>query len=145
MNLSGMIGSLGDFQERIRRGVRRRVRSVSIGLCGALFILGAAGFGIAAGYMRLSIEMPDYQAALIVAAALLFIGVIVIAVARSENRHDTHPAADAAPDLARQIDDATNRATQEAMAEVRRSPLSAILTAVAVGAVVGLLRPTDDK
>ncbi|MDA0661908.1 MAG: hypothetical protein O3B08_03615 [Proteobacteria bacterium] len=145
MNLSGMIGSLGDFQERVRRGVRRRVRAVATGLCGALFILGAAGFGVAAGYMRLAIEMPAYQAALIVAACLLFVGVVIMAVARSETRRDTPAAADAAPDLARQIDEATNRATQEAMAEVRRSPLSAILTSVAVGAVVGLLRPNDDK
>ncbi|MEX2615969.1 MAG: phage holin family protein [Alphaproteobacteria bacterium] len=144
MNLTGMIGSLGGMQDRVRSAVRRRIRAAVMGLCGGLVILGGAGFLVAAGYLRLSIEMPDYQAALIMAAILLLVGGIVIAAARSGNRQSANPTLETPPDLARQAEDATSLATHEARVQVRDSPLTAILTAVAIGAIVGLLRPNDD-
>ena len=146
MNISGMIGSLDGVKHRMQDSIRRRIRAAAIGLSGALFILGAVGFGIAAAYIWLCTQLPDHQAALVVAGVLLVIGFIVIAASRSRNHPAPQPdVAKAAPDLARQADDAAKRAVQTAISQVRISPMSTVITAVALGAVVGLLRPSDDS
>lgn len=145
MDLSGIIGALDGVKARVQDRYRRGIQAAAIALCGGLFILGALGFAVAAGYIWLSMEMPAHQAALVTAGVLFLAGCVVFAVARGRNRAPQRPAAgDTTSDLAAQADDAAREAFRGVVSQVQGSPLSTVATAVALGAVVGLLRPTDD-
>ncbi len=135
-----------NVMHRIRDGIKYRIATTAILLCGAIFIVCAAGFAIAAGYMWLATELPAYQAAFCVAGGLVFGGGLMILVACLRNRGSAGRGKSAqARDIAGQAEAAADRAVQAALSEAKKSPTSAVLTALALGVVVGLLRPKDDS
>ena len=134
-----------NVMHRVRDGIKYRIATTVILMCGAISIVCAAGFAIAAGYMWLATELPAYQAALCLAGGLLLGGGIAILVACRRNRRTSWRGTGApAPDITGQAEATADRAVQAALSEVQKSPTPAILTALALGVVVGLLRPKDD-
>ena len=135
-----------DIIHRVGDGIRYRIATAAVLLCGAIVIICAAGFAIAASYMWLATEMPNYLAALCVAGGLVLAGGIVIVAANVRHRHDNRDVKSAPPpDTARQAEMAAERTVQAALSEAKNSPVLAVLTALALGVVVGLLRPKDDS
>jgi hypothetical protein len=150
MNVLSAIDSLLDAVSSVKDGIRRRIATTAIILCGTALVLCAVGFAIAAGYMWLAAKLPDYLAALSVAGGLVLVGCLVIAVAVGGGGRGTRrkrPAVSDATydDIARRAEDAAGQATRQALSSVRNNPSSALLSALALGLVVGLLRPKDDR
>tara|TARA_R110001592_G_scaffold291718_3_gene561193 strand:+ start:1215 stop:1640 length:426 start_codon:yes stop_codon:yes gene_type:complete len=126
---------------RIGGNIRYRMATVAILLFGAIILLGAIGFCIAGGFLWLSMQMPDYLAALCVAGALFLAGAVVIALAFSRGGgKKAIQAASARPNDA-EADRGTERILQAAIEDLAKTPMKAIVVATALGFVVGLLRP----
>jgi small-conductance mechanosensitive channel len=144
MNGPAWMASLGGAAHRVKADVRRRMAAAAIVLCGAVLLACALGFAVAAGYLWLALRLPDYLAALCVAGALLLLGgcVIAVTVARSRTRRGS-AASGQCRALAAEAEDAADRAVREAMVQVRANPSAAMLSALTLGVVVGLLRPMD--
>jgi hypothetical protein len=132
-----------DIIHRAGDGIRYRIGTAAILLCGAIVIFCAVGFAVAAGYMWVATVLPNYLAALCVAGGLVLVGGIAIMVANARRR-DGGVKSGPPPDAARQAEVAAERAVQAALSEVKKSPTPAMLTALALGVVVGLLRSNDD-
>ena len=115
------------LQQQSKARLRHALVTTVLALCGLLLLLGAAGFAVFALYDRLASGMASHLAALWVAGVLALIGVIVFAIARSRRRR-SHPRP------------STDPALETAVAEIERSPSITVLTALALGVVVGLLR-----
>lgn len=127
---------------RVRVGIRYRIATAAVLLCGAIIIACAAGFAIAASYMWLATKLPDYLAALSVAGGLLLVGGVVVLAANVRDRHHDRDVKSAPPpDTARQAEKAAESAVEAALSLAKNSPKSAVLTALALGVVAGLLRP----
>lgn len=130
----------------VRDSVRETVVTAGILVLAAVFIACASGFAIAAGYMWLETRMPAPAAALCVAGGLALAGLLIIAVAMSRRRSPRSrsvPPAQPQPTI-HETRELADLATREIMLKVSKSPGSAALTAVALGIIVGLLRPGQD-
>jgi TRAP-type mannitol/chloroaromatic compound transport system permease large subunit len=136
MNAMMWLGLLGGTIERAKEGVRRRVAGTVVMAGGAVVLAGAAIFALVAAHMWLSLRMPNYMAALTVAGGLALVGLIVVAVGR-QRMHSPAPR----PDVADRVERAADRARHETLSAVNKSVPSAILTALVLGIVAGLLRP----
>lgn len=150
MNVLGVIDSLYGAVNRVKDGIRQGVVTAVILLCGAALVLCALGFAVAAGYLWLATQLPAHWAALCVAGGLLLVGGLVIAIGAVRGRRRPvreSPALSAATydDITRQAEAAADRAVREALSSVRDHPSAAVLSALALGVVVGLLRPKDDR
>lgn len=126
---------------RFRENMRYRLTSTAILMVGALLMLGAIGFIVAGGFLWLSTQVESYAAALIVAGVLFLIGAIVIAVALGRNNRSksTAPSPLTTPDGDAQM--LSDHMVRSALAEVAEAPFQAAFVAVALGVIVGLLRP----
>lgn len=140
MNAMMWLGLLGGSIERAKEGVRRRVAGTVVMVSGGVVLAGAMIFALLAAHMWLTLRMPDYQAALVIAGGLALVGLIVVAVGRRRIRS---PAP--RPDVAARVEQAANRARYQTLSAVNKSVPSAILTALVLGMVAGLLRPRRGK
>jgi hypothetical protein len=126
---------------RIGSGIRQRAATAAVCACaGAVFAV-SAGFAVMAGYLALAREMPSHLAALVTAAALALLGSVLLVVATVRRRRIT--ALTSRPlqeNLAYQAEELTDLVVRESIARIQRKPSSAVLTAVALGVVVGLIR-----
>ena len=142
--------ALTGVAERGGEVVRRGSRTVALYACAAAVFAVAAGFLIAAAYIRLTVEFSPDVAALCVAAGLFVIGAGILAFAiyrpkdgekRTGGRaQDDNPLAAAGP-----LGEAANEAMEKGLAHIRENPASAIATAAALGVAVGLLRSKGDS
>lgn len=126
---------------RFRENMRYRLTSTAILMAGALLMLGAIGFSVAASFLWLSTQVESYAAALIVAGVLFMIGAVVIAYAlgRNTRRKTMTPTPLTTPESDAQM--ISDRMVRSALAEVAEAPFKAAFAAVALGVIVGLLRP----
>lgn len=126
---------------RFRENMRYRLTSAAILMAGTLLMLGAIGFSVASGFLWLSTQVESYAAALIVAGVLFLMGAIVIAVAlgRQNRRKTITPVPNNTPES--DADILSDRMVRSALAEVAEAPFQAAFVAVALGVIVGLLRP----
>lgn len=142
MNGMGVVNAIYAALDRCRTNLRRGVVAAAIFLMGAAVLFCAAGFALAGAYMWLSTQLPAHQAALVIAAALVLAAAVIFAVAARRSSpplgRQEHTAT-----LAEQAETATDRAAEEAMAQIRRSPAGSLAVALAAGVVLGLLRPRD--
>lgn len=125
---------------RIGGNIRYRMGTVAILSFAAIIMLAAIGFVIIGGFLWLSTQMLDYLAALCVAGALFLVGAVVIALASSRGGGKKTPSATSA-----RADGAAERIVQGAFEDLARTPLKSIAVAVALGFVVGLLRPKKSE
>ncbi len=140
MNAMMWLGLLGGTIDRAKEGVRRRVAGTVVIMAGAVVFAVAAVFALMAAHMWLTIRMPNYMAALTIAGGLALVGLIVIAVGRQRMHSPARR-----PDVASRVERVADRARHETLSAVNKSVPSAILTALALGIVAGLLRPGRGK
>lgn len=140
MNAMMWLGLLGGSIERAKEGVRRRVAGTVVIVAGAAVLAGAGVFALMAAHMWLTLRMPDYLAALTIAGGLALIGLIVVAVGRQRMHSPTRR-----PDVAARVERVADRARHETLSAVNKSVPSAIVTALVLGMVAGLLRPRKGK
>ena len=125
---------------RLRGDIRYCLANIAILAAGVLFIVAAAGLGVAGGYLWLSTLMPSHLAALAAAGGLFLIGAGIISVARVRHGSQT-PKPDApGPAPEADVEILSQRMMQAALAEVAKAPIKAAFAAVALGVIVGLLR-----
>lgn len=143
MNILSGIDAASAAVDRARESVRRGIASVVIALVGIVILACAAGFAIAAVHMWLATQMPAYVAALYVAAGLALIGgaVLVIASGRRGPRRPVRRPVPPSPEVAAEM--AADSTMRAAASQVNRHPAASVLTALALGVVVGLLKPSD--
>ncbi len=141
------IAAIGDIisgsMSQIRATARQTARCAALVLLSAVILTIAAGFGLAALYLHLVTFLPAHEAAGYIAAGLFGIGFLILffTLRRSpapagEYVAQTPPSALAAQSA---IDDCTRAASDV----VRRNPASTLMTALAAGAIIGLLKPKD--
>jgi len=125
---------------RLRGGIRHCLTSMAIATAGAVFLVAAAGFAVASGYLWLSMQVPSHLAALMVAGGLFLIGAIAVSVALSRNRGARQKPNAPDPTSTTDTEITTQRMMEAALVEVTKAPLAAAGAALALGVVVGLLR-----
>ncbi|WP_316977073.1 phage holin family protein [Shumkonia mesophila] len=140
MNVMMWLGLLGGTVERAKAGLQRRIVGTMVIVGGAIVLVCAAGFALAAAHMWLSTRMPNYLAALTIAGGLALVGLIVVAVGRQRARSPAR-----SPDVAARVERVADRARQETLSAVNENVLSAVVTALVLGVVAGLLRPRGRK
>lgn len=140
MNAMMWLGLLGGTIERAKVGMRRFVAGTVIMVSGAVVLAGAVVFALMAAHMWLTIRMPNYLAALTIAGGLALVGLIVVAVGRQR----IHSLA-RRPDVATRVERVADQARHETLSAINRNVPSAILTALVLGIVAGLLRPKRGK
>lgn len=139
LNAINTIAAASGVAQRTKAAIRRRVIAAAIAAVGAVVICAALGFIVAAAYMWLTITLPDYVAALCVAGALLAVGMVPMTIACQRPRaapvipSNVNAASDAAGD-------ALNSVSTTAATYVRKHPTATLLSVVALGVVVGLVR-----
>lgn len=110
--------------------VRRAVNSAIMGAIAVILLLTAGGFGLAGAYGWLALTMPPYQAALMIACLLSFLGFITLAFALSRRRRHVHAPTPAAADPV----------GAAAAGAIAGNPLPVLGAALAAGAVFGFLK-----
>ncbi len=140
MNAMMWLGLLGGSIERAKEGIQRRVAGTVVMAGGAIVLAGAIIFALMAAHMWLTLRMPDYLAALTIAGGLALVGLVVIAVGRQRIHSPIRR-----PDVTTRVERVADRARHETLSAVNRSVPSAIVTALVLGVVAGLLRPRRGK
>lgn len=141
------IAAIGDIisgsMSQMRATARQTARCAALILLSAVILTVAAGFGLAALYLHLTTFLPTHEAAGYIAAGLFITGILVLFFTL---RQKSPPAAEqvaqtSSPALAAQsvMEDCTRAASDV----VRRNPTSTLMTALAAGAIIGLLKPKD--
>jgi ElaB/YqjD/DUF883 family membrane-anchored ribosome-binding protein len=135
------------LMRRLRCEVRALLASMVMLIVGALFFAAAVGFAVASAYLWLSMRMSDPAALLAVAGGLLVVGAALSTAALRKSRsaaapaHSGRTAEDEMPEDGRaELERLSHQLVKAAHAEVAKAPLKAVLTAVALGLVVGVLR-----
>lgn len=151
MAFSNGIYLINQAVARFKSGMRDRVAASLIVLGGMVLLACALGFGLASAYMALVREMPDYQAALLVTAALVFLGAAVIAFAVMRrpkmivSQPRPRPASDRTMQAGDPLEQIADAILLDAAGRVRQEPLSTMSTVLLLGLVVGLLRHNDNQ
>lgn len=140
LNAINTIVAASGVAQRTKAAIRRRVIAVAIAAVGAAFICTAIGFIVAAAYFWLSITLPNYMAALCVAGALFAVGIVVLVIA---NRRP-HPTAVARNDVS-DVSDVAGDALTSVATYARQHPTATLLSALALGVAVGLLRKDSSR
>jgi hypothetical protein len=135
--LSQVLGLIG---LDLKRKVREVVVTIVFALLGAILILLALGFGIAALYEVLKIHYGTLPALGIVGGVGAVLGILFLALAfwRPSARRKPQKAVDL-QDPAAAIVEATEQAVNNAIGLVRDGSRGQILGAVAIAAVAGFL------
>lgn len=126
--------------QQLSNTIRYRLATVAVLLGAALLMVTAIGFSIAGSYLWLSIQLPSYQAAFIVAGVLsLLSGVVMFVASRRSGSKMT------APDVNESVHDpeaklASEQIARSALAVTMDTPIKAVVAATAMGFIVGLLR-----
>lgn len=135
------MNALDRVMAKIGRGVRECIVVAAIGACAGVVFLVAGGFAIAAGYIALSRELPPHLAALGIAAALALFGALLLIVAAARGRgRRAHASGSPQGDLSGQAEKLADLMVKELITRIQQKPSSAVVTAVVMGVVVGLLR-----
>ena len=135
MNATMWMGLLGGTIDRVKEGIRQRVAGLVVMAAGAIVLVCAVGFGLAAAHMWLSTRMADYLSALTIAAVLALVGLIVVVVGRRRTR------APIRSDVVGRVEQTAERARRETAAAVSSNVPSALVTALVLGIAAGLFRP----
>lgn len=129
-----------NMAHRLGNTIRYRLATVAFLLGAALLMAAAIGFSIAGGYLWLSMQLPSYQAAFIVAGVLcLLSGVIIIAASRRSGGAKTASRV-SEPDHDAEVKAASEQIVRSALTVTMDTPIKAIFAATAMGFIVGLLR-----
>lgn len=146
MKALGGLALMSGIVDRFRDWMRRCVTSAILALGGAVLILCAFGFAIVGAFMWLSARLPDHLAALSVAGALAVIGAVVIAVAVAFGRRRSHRGISTVnQELSAELENEAYRAVQATLNEIKANPSAALMTAVTLGFIIGLLGPDKRK
>ena len=132
---------------QMRETARQTVISASLMLLAGIILLAGTGFGFAAVTMHLSSIMLPLQAAGLIALGLFTIAILLLIVTlcrdlphqvpTRQQAAERQPAATATQPFQTAMDDCTRAATDM----VHRHPTSSLITALAAGAIIGLVRP----
>ena len=145
MNILSCLETMSARVADLRNGVRHVVLTMAVLTMAAAIMACAGGFAVAATYMWLETRMSGPAAALCVAGGLALAGLAIAAIALLRGRRRGRTAVSAQPKPSvRETRDLTDMATREVMSKVSESPGMAVLSAVALGVVVGLLRPDQN-
>lgn len=139
------LDALHGVAAKIGSGIRQRAATAAVCAGAGVTFAVSAGFAIAAGYLALARDLPPHLAALGTAAALALFGGFLLIVAAVRRRRTTALTSrslqgtltNQAEELAEEL---TDLVVRESIARVQRKPSSAVLTAVVLGVVVGLMR-----
>jgi hypothetical protein len=135
------LDALNGVAAKIGSGIRQRAAIASVLACAVIVFLVSGGFAVAAGYLALAREMPAHLAALGTAAVLALIGGVLLIIATNRRRRVTALTSRSLHGmLSHEAEDLTDFVVRETVARIQRKPSSAVLTAVALGVVVGLMR-----
>lgn len=132
--LGAMISAL--LVSDVGHTVSRYKRNAALSAFAAVFFATAYVFALVAGALYLSTIYTPVQAALILAAASLFIGLIIIGVMYTLSARDARIAAE----RRRRSMAQTNLAIAASMTLFRKQPLLAAGLAVGIGALLGFTR-----
>jgi hypothetical protein len=135
------LDALNGVAAKIGSGIRQRAAIASVFAYAVIVFLVSGGFAVAAGYLALAREMPAHLAALGTAAVLALIGGFLLIVATNRRRRITALTSRSLHGmLSHEAESLTDFVVRESVARIQRKPSSAVLTAVALGVVVGLMR-----
>lgn len=126
--------------QQLSNTIRYRLATAAVFLGAALLMVTAIGFSIAGSYLWLSIQLPSYQAAFIVAGVLSLLSGVVMFLASRRNGSEM-----TAPDVNESVHDPEAKLVSEqivrsALAVTMDTPIKAVVAATAMGFIVGLLR-----
>jgi ElaB/YqjD/DUF883 family membrane-anchored ribosome-binding protein len=136
MNAMMWVGLLGSTIDRMRASVRQKISGAIVIAGGGVVLVCAIGFALAAAHMWLALRMPNYMAALVIAGGLAVIGLIVVAIGRARSNAPARRV-----DVEARAERAAGKAREEALSATTSHPPSALLTALILGLVAGLLGP----
>jgi hypothetical protein len=126
--------------QRLGDTMRFHLTTVVVLFVGAILMAIALGFSIAGAYIWLTMQLPDYQAALIVAGVLFGFGGIVIFLASRRGSSKKTPSDENVSCNGVEADLASQRIVSAALTVTMDTPIKAIVAATAMGFIVGLLR-----
>ncbi len=129
-----------DKAHRLGNAIRYRLATAAFLLGGALLMASAIGFSIAGGYLWLSMQLPSYLAAFIVAGVLCLLSIIVVILASRRSGGEKTPSSVNESNDGAEAELASEKIVRSALTVTMDTPLKAIVAATAVGFIVGLLR-----
>ncbi|MEQ8708760.1 MAG: hypothetical protein RIC36_07195 [Rhodospirillales bacterium] len=128
---------------RMRETARQTAKCAALVLLSVAILTIAAGFGLAAVYLHLVTFLPAHEAAGYIAAGLFVTGSLILFITLHRGQSRTVEPAAQTPPPAVALQSAMDNCTQAASDVVRRNPGSTLMTALAAGAIIGLLKPKD--
>lgn|GEM_PF-6570649 len=127
---------------RFSLGLKRRLVDAEFMLCGSLLLFVAAVFAAIACFLWLAQDIEPYQAALWVSGGLAIIGGAVFFAGRfRRGRAYFQGSPGSAHGFTREAEEAVKVVEQNLLSHIQRDPVTTVLTSLAVGVVLGLLRP----
>lgn len=130
---------------RLGDSIRYRMATMAILIGGAIIMAAAIGFAIASGFIWLSMQMPSYLAALVVAGVLCLLSTIMIVLASMRKGSEKTPSSLNAPTNFSEAGPASEHIVREALEVTMDTPIKAIFAATAIGLIVGLLRTKNNN
>ncbi len=141
------IAAIGDIisgsVSQMRATARQTARCAALMLLSAVILTIATGFGLAALYLHLVTFLPAHEAAGYIAAGLFSTGILVLYFTLRRRKPPAGEYVAQTPPSALAARSAIEDCTRAASDIVRRNPASTLMTALAAGAIIGLLKPED--
>jgi hypothetical protein len=125
---------------QLGNAIRYRLATAVVLLGAVLLVATAIGFSIAGGYIWLSMQLPSYLAAFIVAGVLCLLSAIMLILASRRSDGVKTPLGNDQPDPAADANLASEQIVRSALTVTMDTPIKAIVAATAMGIIVGLLR-----
>ena len=130
------------MRQMVRRAIRETVWFVAI----AALVIAGVVFALVAAYQALLIVWPPWGAALACAGAA-FAAALLAALVRVSGTDRRPPPPIPAEEAVEALNDDLSRvaesAKQAALDQYRKDPAGTLAGAVAIGAIIGLLKPRD--